>query len=51
MTDNDEFDGFVTDVLNSTPTFSDEMIAKVREQILEAAREAEAFYGKKAGDN
>ena len=40
----------VTDVLNGAPTFSDEMIGKVREELLKASREAEEYYKTKAAE-
>lgn len=40
----------VNDVLNANPTFSDEMIEKVRSELTKAFKDAEEYYKKKAED-
>ena len=50
MTDDEILERFVTDVMDSSPTFSDEMIAKVRNELLKASSEAEEYYRNKAED-
>ena len=41
-------DSFITSVLNDSPTFSDEMISKIRNELLKIEKEAKDFYSKKA---
>ena len=52
MTDDDNkvLETLVSDAFDASPTFSDEMMAKVREELLMVSREAEEFYRKEAAD-
>ena len=51
MNDNEKWlEGFVTGVMNDSPTFSEEMIEKVRNELLKAENEAKEYYTKMAGD-
>lgn len=43
-------EGFVTSVLNNSPTFSEKMIEKVRNELLKAENDAKSYYAKMAGD-
>ncbi|MBP5725199.1 MAG: hypothetical protein J6X18_16700 [Bacteroidales bacterium] len=47
MTDEETLKQLLNDTLESSPTFSDEMMGKVREELLKAGREAEEYYRKK----
>ncbi|MBP5724372.1 MAG: hypothetical protein J6X18_12475 [Bacteroidales bacterium] len=48
MTDTEKLEQLVTDVLKVSPTFTDEMMEKVRSELLKVGKEAEEFYKKKA---
>lgn len=48
MTDDEAFGEFVLDVAGSSPTFTDEMMEKVRAELLKAEREAIEYYKEKA---
>jgi hypothetical protein len=49
MNDNEKwFEGFVTGVMNDSPTFSEEMIEKVRNELLKAENDAKEYYTKMA---
>lgn len=50
MNDDKVLEEFVSIVMDVSPTFSDEMMAKVREELLRASKEAEEFYGREAGE-
>ena len=51
MTDDENwFESFVTGVLEESPTFSEEMIEKVRNELLKAENDAKKYYTKMAGD-
>ena len=50
MNDDEILEKFVSDVMDSSPTFSDEMMAKVRDELLKASAEAEKFYNREAGE-
>ena len=51
MTDEENWlDSFVTGVLNDFPTFTEEMIEKVRNELLKAENDAKDYYTKMAGD-
>lgn len=49
---NDEnwLESFVTGVLNDSPTFNEEMIEKVRNELLKAENDAKDYYARMAGD-
>lgn len=50
MNDNEKWlEGFVTGVMNDSPTFSEEMIEKVRNELLKAENDAKEYYTKMAG--
>ena len=46
MNDDEILEKFVTGIMNDSPTFSDEMMAKVRDELFKASREAEDYYRK-----
>ena len=48
MTDEETLKQLLNDTLESSPTFSKEMIEKVRKELLKVGREAEEYYAKKA---
>lgn len=51
MNDNENWlESFVTGVLNDSPTFSEEMIEKVRNELLKVENDAKSYYAKMAGD-
>lgn len=51
MTDDEILGKFVKGVMDDAPTFSDDMMAKVREELLRASKEAEEHYRREgAGD-
>lgn len=51
MNDNENwFESFVTGVLNNSSTFSEEMIEKVRNELLKAENDAKDYYAKMAGN-
>ena len=48
MVDTKILENLVNDTLNESPTFSDEMIKKVRNELLKAKQDAENYYKEKA---
>ena len=48
MTDSELLEQFVKDTLEVSPTFSEEMMEKVRNELLKAGKQAEDYYTKKA---
>jgi len=51
MTDGEKWlESFVTGVLEDSPTFSEEMIEKVRNELLKAENNAKEYYTKMAED-
>ena len=50
MSDEEILEKFVTGIMDDSPTFSDEMMAKVRDELFKASKEAEEFYGREAGE-
>lgn len=51
MTDDEKWlESFVTGVLEDSPTFSEEMIEKVRNELLKAENNAKEYYTKMAED-
>jgi hypothetical protein len=51
MTDDENWlESFVTGVLDDSPTFSEEMIEKVRNELLKAENDAKDYYAKMAGN-
>ncbi len=50
MTEDKTLETLVTDVFDTAPTFSEEMMQKVRDELLKASKEAEEYYSKKAAD-
>lgn len=48
MTDPELLEQFVKDTLEGSPTFSEEMMKKVRNELLKAGKEASDYYAKKA---
>ena len=44
------FQDFVTGVLDNSPTFSEEIIEKVQNELLKAEKDAKDYYTKMAGN-
>ena len=51
MTDPELLEQFVKDTLEGSPTFSEEMMEKVREELLKAGKQASDYYAKKWKNN
>ncbi len=50
MNDDKILEKFVSNVMDSSPTFTEEMIAKVRDELLKAENDAKEHYAKMAGN-
>lgn len=50
MTNEEKLEVLVKDMLNTSPTFSEEMIKKIQKELIKAGEEAEDYYKKKAED-